>query len=180
MKLTNAEKLILIMLSEIHEKLNIENGIDPKFVQSAIYSGNTWGLEWHYSGIFQNSGETPPIVAEVQDILEMWEMLEGSYEKLSPEDKKRVEVEAEPYGKNVQFRGFDGNSEGDYISVARFLVNDLGSFSTFGGRDLNSHVPSMSDYRRMVAVLALLRPSLNFGSLSAKNIIEILKQRSHP
>ena len=49
MKLTNPEKLILIMLSEIYKKLDIQDGIDPKFVESAIYSDNTWGFEWKYS-----------------------------------------------------------------------------------------------------------------------------------
>ena len=45
MKLTDPEKLILIMLTEIHEKLKIENGIDSKFVQEAIYSDNTWTMK---------------------------------------------------------------------------------------------------------------------------------------
>ena len=42
MKLTGSEKLILIMLSKIHEQLDIRSDIDPKFVQSAINSGNSW------------------------------------------------------------------------------------------------------------------------------------------
>ena len=54
MNLSDGEKLILAMLSEIHEALEIKNGVDPKFVQSAIYSGNFWGLKWQYSGIFDS------------------------------------------------------------------------------------------------------------------------------
>jgi len=52
MELGNAEKLILMMLCNIHEKLDIKGEIDPKFMRSAIQSGNLWGLEWEYLGIY--------------------------------------------------------------------------------------------------------------------------------
>jgi len=48
MKLSDSEKLILVMLAEIHKHLGIEGGIDPDFVQEAIHSGNVWGLQWQY------------------------------------------------------------------------------------------------------------------------------------
>jgi len=72
MKLSDGEKLILFMLSELYEKLGIEGEMDPKFIKSAICSGNTWGLKWQYTGIF-DSGETKPeLVTEVANILDMW------------------------------------------------------------------------------------------------------------
>jgi hypothetical protein len=43
MKLTDSEKLTLIMLCEIYEKLGIKGELDSKFVKEAIFSGNTWG-----------------------------------------------------------------------------------------------------------------------------------------
>jgi hypothetical protein len=46
MKLSDGEKLILIMLSDVYEKLEIEGEINPKFVKSAIGSGHPWGLKW--------------------------------------------------------------------------------------------------------------------------------------
>ncbi len=45
MQLSDSEKLILIMLSEIHKHLGIKNGIEPEFVESAIYNEQTWGLK---------------------------------------------------------------------------------------------------------------------------------------
>jgi len=179
MELSDGEKLILIMLSEIHENLKIKDGIDPKFVRDAIFSENTWSLAWKYPGIV-GSGENkaPPVVSEVLDILEMWEVLEISYKKLQPADKARVETEAEPFGRNVQFRGFDGNNETEYMGVAGFLVNDLERFSTFKGRDLNSHLPSLNTYKRMLAVFRPLRNSHTFNTLNAEQIIKILKEQT--
>ena len=37
MELTKAEKLILAMLSDIHEHLKVEGEIDPKLVKSALW-----------------------------------------------------------------------------------------------------------------------------------------------
>jgi uncharacterized protein len=56
--------------------------------------------------------ETPETVKETLNVLEMWSSLERAYAKLSPADKARVEKEA--FGKDVKFRGFDGNNEGDH------------------------------------------------------------------
>src|ERR1039458_7871123 len=46
MKLSQGEKLILLMLCEIQEHLKIEGGTNTKLIQEAILSGNLWGLDW--------------------------------------------------------------------------------------------------------------------------------------
>lgn len=181
MELSNGEKLILVMLSEIYEHLKIKGEIDPKFVRETIFREQTWSLTWKYPGII-GSGEskTPLVVKEVLDILEMWEMLEISYKRLKPADRARVEAEAKPFGRDVHFRGFDGNNETEYMGAADFLVNDLERFSTFKGRDLNSHAPSLDTYRRMLAVFQPLRNSHDFDTLNVEQIISILKEQTHP
>lgn len=107
-------------------------------------------------------------------------MLETSCKRLQPADKAHVEKEAEPFGSHVRFRGFDGNNETEYMGAAEFLVNDLERFSTFKGRDLNSHLPSLDTYKRMLAVYRPLRNSHDFGPLNAEQIIKILKEQAHP
>src|SRR6266487_2238136 len=175
MELSEGEKLILIMLSEIHEKLKIDDGIDPQFVRDAIYGEYTWALAWKYPGLV-GSGEsiTPPTVHEVLDVLEMWELLEYSYNQLQPADKARVKAEAKPSGHDIRFRGFDGNNETEYMAVAGVLINHLDRFSIFKGRDLNSHMPSLETYKRMFEVYSPIRRSHSLGMLNAEQIIEIL------
>jgi uncharacterized protein len=181
MKLTDGEKLILIMLSEIHEKLGIKNGIDPKFVQTAIYHDMLWALRWKYSGVPFERGENPTSVSEVLKILDMWRFVEESYEKLSPSDKNRVAIEAQPFGKHVRFQGFDGNNETEHFGIAQFLVNEMGEFSHFKDRDLNSHLPlSLDTYKRMYAVFEPMRRTLVDRDLSAIQIIELMKTKIHP
>jgi uncharacterized protein len=140
MELRDGEKLILIMLSEIHEQLKVQGEIDPQFVREAIYSGNAWPLSWQFPGVFGTQEANESVRREVVDFLDMWSFIERSHSSLSPTDKERV-AEAGPLGWNVQFYGFDGNSEGDHLNVARFVIAQLDRFSDFKGRILNSPLP---------------------------------------
>jgi hypothetical protein len=74
MEMTHAEKLILIMLSEIYEHLGIGGAdhINARFVRSAIDSNQTWALSRKYPFIFGGRTQTPDVVSEVRDILDMW------------------------------------------------------------------------------------------------------------
>lgn len=180
MKVTDGEKLILLMLSELYDKLGVEGEVEPDFIRSAIFSNNTWSIPWKYVGIPFEEQETPEVVKEVLDVLDMWSMIERSYENLSNESKEFVEIEASPFGKDPRFPGFDGNNETEYMGTASFLVNDLDRFEEFKGRDFNSHCPSIDSYRRMLSVFKPLLQNLNFQPLSAQNIADILKERVHP
>lgn len=180
MKITDGEKLILLMLSELYDKLGVEGEVEPDFIRSAIFSNNTWSIPWKYVGIPFDEQETPEVVKEVLDILDMWSMIERSYENLSSEAKKFVEKEAYTFGKDPKFPGFDGNNETEYMGTASFLVNDLDRFEEFKGRNFNSHCPSIDSYRRMLSVFKPILRSLNFQPLSAQNIVDILKERVHP
>lgn len=180
MKISDGEKLILLMLSELYDKLGVDGEIDPDFIRSAIFSDNLWGIRWKYSGIPFEEEKDPEIVKEVIDILDMWSFIEHSYDELSEEEKAYVEKEAEPFGKDPKFRGFDGNNESEHMGTAYFIVNDLDRFESFKGRDLNSHCPSIEAYRRMLSVFDPIRKTLTFKPLSAENIVKILKEKTHP
>ena len=116
--------------------------------------------------------------SEVVDILDMWYFIESGYAALSDADKTRVEKEAEPFGKDVKFPGFDGNNEIEHLSIAKFLVNKLGRFQSLN--IVNSHSRSIEMYKRMLPVFNLMRGNLGQNNLSVKQIIELLEARMHP
>jgi len=178
--ISDGEKLILSMLSDVHKHLKVKGENDTSFVMKAIYGGHYWGLSWEYSGLFHGHKDSKQVVSEVVDVLDMWSLIESAYDKLSSKDKARVEKEAEPFGVHVRFRGFDGNNETEYMGIARFLIDDLDRFSSFEGRDLNSHVPSVGTYRRMLRVFEPLRSNLIGRELGATEIIELLNEMTHP
>jgi hypothetical protein len=179
MKLTNAEKLTLTMLADLHEKMGIDE-VDTKLLKRAIYSNNTWALSWEMPGIVGDSPEpTPPEVSLVVDVLDMWSFIEEAYERFDPAQKTELEAKADPFGKHVEFSGFDGNNESELMSIANFLVNDMKRFSRFAGRDLNSHCQVVDGYRRMLEKFLVIRPNLSGRGLSVAELAEVLNTRRH-
>jgi uncharacterized protein YfbU (UPF0304 family) len=181
MKLSPQEKLILVMLCDIQEKLGADGEVNHRFIAKSIFSENTWAIPWELPGIFGDEHfEDPPEVGEVADILEMWSLIEASCSKLSPAEKARVETEASPFGREVKFSGFDGNNEPSHLSIARHFIKEMGRWTEFDGRDLNSHAPSLAAYRRMRDVMNHVRQANATDLLSVGAIVEVLKARMHP
>jgi uncharacterized protein YfbU (UPF0304 family) len=179
MKLSDGEKLIVLMLADIYKAMKVKGEFDPQFITKTIIYDKLWGFNWELSGIPFEKSETPRAVKETADILDMWWIIEEGYGKLSKADKARVEKEAEPFGKNVRFAGFDGNNE-EHFGIATYLVDDMKRFSHFKGRDLNSHSPSVDGSLRMYSVFESIRPKLADRSLNADEIVQLLKERLHP
>ncbi|WP_201534101.1 YfbU family protein [Psychrobacter immobilis] len=181
MKVSDGEKLILLMLSELYDRLEIHEEIDSEFIRSAIFSNNIWAIPWKYSGIPFEDQDEPEIVKEVLDILDMWNFIEYSYEHLSEKEKEYLdEIVTNPFGKDPKFPGFDGNSESSYMGTASFIVNELDRFEEFKGRNFNSHSPSLDGHGRMLTVFKEIRETINFGPLSVEDLAKILKERVHP
>ena len=180
MNITDGEKLILIMLSELYDKVGVDGEIDPDFIRSAISSDNTWSIPWKYTEIPFQTEETPYFSRKVLDILDMWSMIERSYIGKSQRNKELIAKEAKLSSTELVFTGFDGNNESGYLNAALFIINDLGRFEEFKGRDLNSHRPSVGIYERMLSVYKPIFAELNFKPLSPQNIIDILNERIHP
>jgi len=174
--LNDGEKLILVMLCDLFDHLKVKSDIEPEFIREAIHSGNLWGLNWGMEGIFHGEQTPRAVVAEVVDILAMWERIEQSYEALLPIE--RSQLEAEIGSPRVRFDGFDGNNEVKYISAAQFLIDRLGRFRHFKGRGLNSHYPSLEPHRRMVAVIEPMWPQeISNRNMTVPQLAKVLNAR---
>ena len=180
LKLSDGDNLLTLMLCDVFKHLKIKSDIDPALVKAAIYGGHYWALRWEYSGIFHGHEDSSDTLKEVLDILGMWSFIENGYEKLSKMERDRVAKESESFDQNIRFPGFDGNNESEYLSIAHFLINNLGRFSIFGNRDLNSHWPAIESYKRMWRVFEPMRANLAGGHLNPGQIIDVLRAGIHP
>jgi uncharacterized protein YfbU (UPF0304 family) len=170
MKLSNAEKLILTMLADVHEKLGIKEA-DTTLIKEAIYSDNTWALTFELTGIVGDSPDpTPPAVKEVLEILSMWAEIERSAGVLSVTDVTALKAQ----GITPRFPGFDGNNESEQFSIATMLIKHMGRFSEFEQRDLNSHHETLDTYRAMLAEWSGMRRSIGDTGLSAVDMKRVL------
>jgi uncharacterized protein YfbU (UPF0304 family) len=172
MPFSNGEKIILLMLSQMQEHLKIEDTRAP-LVRQAIETGNVWAIEHSFPEIFDNNEIAPDIVSVTRDVLTMWLGLEESFAGLSSTDKEWLRTNSGQIGDRVAFPGFSANYEIDYLSTARFIVNVLGEYEHFAGRDLNHSLPHMDTYRRMLPPFQRILNRNSSLALSAQEIAEV-------
>jgi uncharacterized protein len=79
----------------------------------------------------------------------------------------------------AKFPGFDGNNESLQLGFAQFLIEDEGKFaeSKNAGDGLNSHVPLLEMFRRMLPVWKELKHK---QPLEKADIQAVIAQRIHP
>ncbi len=180
MEFSNQQKLIITLLTDIHEKLEVTNSVNPEFVQRMVNSNNGWALSWAYPGLFESSDEIPSQVGFVADVLDMWESIEIAYSNLSADEVAALEQAAPVFGRAPAFPGFDGNNEPDLRNIVSIFINDLDRWSAFRGRDTNSHVENASGYRRMRQVYdEVIGDSYDFNP-TVPQLAAILNERVHP
>jgi uncharacterized protein YfbU (UPF0304 family) len=172
-RIGDGQKLILAMLCDLYHHHKVKDGeIDPDFVTESIWGGHCWALDWKYQGLFRGHEDKPRTVSEVCDILDMWDLLESSFEKLKAKEKDRFAKEKESFPV-VKFPGFDGNYEAEHLGVLLFLTQKMDRFERFKKREANSHCPVLGCYRRMYAVFEPMQARLTLTG-SKMNISQIM------
>jgi len=174
---TNEQKLIILMLADIAEKLGADAHFDPKLVAKAISYDSAWMLPFKYDMVLTEE-QTPPDVTFVINVLDMFDFLESSVEEL-PESEK-VEIAAAPGGSSLKFCGFDGNNEGSYMSIATHLTKDLDLFDRFKDRYLNSHCPRVGAYSRMYTTFDRIRPNIVLREMTKEEVMSVIAEAVHP
>lgn len=180
MEFSNQQKLIITLLTDIHAHLGIDNSVDPGFVQRMVRRGHGWALGWAYPGLFEDGIEPPEAVAFVAEVLTMWEAIEETHAGFDQARKDRLAELAPIFGRDPRFGGFDGNHEADLREIVHILVDDLGRWPAFRGRETDSHRILADGYRRMLEVYQRI-PNPGYESrLSVEALAEILNARVIP
>lgn len=174
MKLTQAERLIVTMLTDLAKPAD-KRELDFEFIGKAVRSGQEWAIDGEYPILAgEGEGNGSENATFVGDVLSMWQGLEHSASNFSDIDWETYESFMGRRGRSVKFPGFDGNNEYDLLGAARFLVEELGRFSTFKGRELNSHMPSADRYRRMLEKYSAVRDKGEYGKLGPEDLAQVV------
>jgi uncharacterized protein YfbU (UPF0304 family) len=173
MNLSEGERLILVMLCDIHKALNLKGVIDPDALKPLILEAEHNGLARATNGTSGEHRNRTAVANEVSEILDMWSAIERGYKHLSVDEKRNVEAEAGPLGRGVRFSGFDGESEMEHRDVAHVLIEEAGQFERFQGRNLDAHMPALAGYRRMLRLYELMRPANGGQRLGVQQIIAL-------
>ncbi|MBV9932073.1 MAG: YfbU family protein [Alphaproteobacteria bacterium] len=175
--LSDGEKLIALMLADLVRKLEVEPEIDVGLLEKVIYGGHYWALRRAWPGIFHGHADSQRRVRLVVDVLQMWSILQDSFEALDEAGRRRVGAAAPLAAEGVVFPGFDGNYESEYLGIAEFLLRDLKHFGRLGARTpgLNSHWPMLDAYRAMLNVFEPLAKTLHGKPLTPPQLTAILQ-----
>lgn len=172
MIVTDAEKLILLMLSDLHEAAGLDK-MNINFLRSAIITDNTWAINWEMPDLGLDLSDTPQDAIDVVNFMHMWGVLEDTWNNIS-ENKKENILEKVKIGKNVRFPGFHSSAELKLYRIARLFVDDMGRFERYKGRDLNSHVPMREQYEKMYSNYQQIVGPENYSpNLTPENFVEI-------
>lgn len=165
MKLDKKDRLILYNQFLILEKLYPENAAHYAENRQAVEDG----FELHYKWMtdFLTDGLTEEQCEFVLDTLSMHRALHQTVQNLGLTDEMKT---------RVQFKGFDGNAESEYLSYTQFIVLTLGKFAELKPPlqpyvSFNSHMPSVDMYNRM---LNEWRKSQDKWDLTADEVNRIL------
>lgn len=180
-RFTDGEKVLLLMMRDLYKHLDLSQGeIDPEFLAQVIWGGHYWAAEWELSGVFHGHVDERQHLEFVLDVLTMWDYMERGYDRLSKKGKTTLEKNAAPLGRNVRFPGFDGNHESTYLGITGFLIKKLNRFSRFAGRHLNSHMPTLEAYKRMLTVFKGIERRLIGDELNVEQLTALLQAQVHP
>ena len=106
----------------------------------------------------------------VIDVLQMYRVLNNSYNKLNDDEKSQIDLY------DISFKGFDGNEEIDYYTYAKFYLEKLDRFGELKVSKyyaINSHGNMLNDYLKMVSLWKEVKTS-RYDDLSFKNMQYII------
>lgn len=150
-----SQQLTLLMLADIHEKLEIQHSVDPAFVREMVMSGELWAVAEAYPQYFRSSEvEAPDCLGFVRDTLYMWHDVEVAYDELS--ERQKYEVSQQLGMTRVDapgwFVGFSKKHDPAEHRVLHVLMSFLGEVPNFGGRSLDPCSSWVPQYREMLNV----------------------------
>jgi hypothetical protein len=173
--MTTTEKLTLLMMCDLFDHLGVDGDIDSSIVRKAVNSGNTWAIEREYQIL---SIEEVPIKIQkkVDSALIAYRNLSNSLRALTSAecDELKAKYKLKTHDTFIQFPGYDGNNESDYMSAASMLCT-LGLYTEQQEIDKNSHEENADDYDNVISSLEVLRKAgHNINRLDRSHLDEVL------
>ena len=145
MQLSDGERLIVVILAEVMEAMKLNGEVEPSLIKRLAINRDDWAIAQRYHGIFDGESPSDGDVSETHNLLSMWSFIEYSLKELDGDEAK----EAANFH-HTSFSGFDGNNDRHY-GIAHTMIEDLGLYGEFKGRNLNSHSQAtLPRYRKML------------------------------
>lgn len=176
MKLTKFERVLLVNQLKILEALYPDEAEQLGVQREALELGYEMFYAWQTEHIYDgNDVMTVEESREVWDTMDMFDAIDRSLQQLPENTFDDLSFWS-------KFRGYDGNSEGKFMSFAQFTVERMKRFDYLPMEKpgyFNSHMPVRDVYQRMLAEWKTV-PSESRFTLDESKLSEILGAATHP
>ena len=161
-KLDKFKRLDLYNQYEILKHLDKENCEHYEILQNIVANG----YEGEYGRLFEHIYNEIPssLTDEVKDTFDMFRHMNFSYENLTEEEEKDIDVS------KLKWHGFDGNHEHEHFSAAHFYLNKLNLWEELGEHAINSHFTTRFYYPPMIGEWK----KYGYGSMLTKEQIQLI------
>ena len=178
MEMTKAERLIVLMLCDLYKSHGEDKMFNPKLIEYAVAQGQLWALSWEYGGLLNADSPTKAQVDLVADVMTMWQVIEAFMSRFTPDQQNEVVVAT---GRRLEHIKFEGFYEEPYRSIFGFMLEELGRWPQFAGRDYSKMLPVLEADLRMLVKYKEMRDANKLGlELTPEQVIEIVNERVHP
>lgn len=165
MKLSPAQRLIVYNQLEILKKLDSDNEDEYELKQNIVYRGHSYF--YGELGDFVTA-ESEDETKEVMETLQMFRVIGNAIRRLK-EEGTELNFDEE----SLRFKGYDGNEETNFYSIANFVLSKdpakgLGRFKEVHEYldYFNTHSPVRHEYQRLFRAYRSLGTSVSSSELS--------------
>ena len=178
MEMTKAERLIVLMLCDLYKSPGEDKMFNPKLIEYAVAQGQLWALSWEYGDLLNADSTTRKQVDLTADIMTMWQVIEAFMSRFTSDQRNEVVVATGRRLDRIKFKGF---YEEPYRSISSFMLEELGRWPQFAGRDYSKMFPVLEADLRMLVKYKQMRDANPLGlELTPEQVIEIVNERVHP
>lgn len=152
MMMTNLEKVILLMLCEMHRHLGIQGEFNALRVQEYISKDLSWMIDRYINRTLSKKNVIENNYEELYSILQAWIVVEREINRLEEEAGQIVIAREDPrYSR--RYTGFNPITETSFFEDAAFLINSAypEEFCTLANREDSSDAMRIYYYRRILS-----------------------------
>ena len=145
MKMSDCERLTLIRLHEILSLLKPKEAKEHEAAIHVLREGYHEDLYEQTTGTYLADPFPENDQSLIYDVLDLYESLKQSYDKLPKTERKQVDKES------LRFRGFDEATEHTHLRFVRFVIKKQHRWTVLDHKtDFNADQPMLEIYRLLL------------------------------
>lgn len=170
-RLSDGERLLLQMLSEVHTALDAAGGAERERMLTALEGGHLWAIADHKA--LAAPSRRLADVDEVRRTLTMFRAISNTLGGLSAAEAAALGELL--HGPQTRFLGYGRDQEPDFVAIAQYIIHERQMFAEQAGVELGARTAMRGVYRPMLAAWDVIARDRAPGRLTLEQLADILR-----